>query len=193
MNLVKCVTFSAIFFIVIFAAPFAYAIPSFKTQDTQEQSLPAVLKADEIDGDKVTNIMTATGNVEVKKGVSVIYADQISYNKDQKTIRAIGHVKVKDLEIGNMWASEAEVKDDFSSGKFFNSEMVFSDGSYFTSPNIERKTPLVTVLKSPIFSFCPNDKIAADPELAGKKWDFASIRSTTTTIDREKQSIRSFN
>lgn len=167
------------------------AFPSLK--QSNEQNLPAVLKADEIDGDRVTNILTATGNVEVSKGNSIIFADQMTYNKDNKTIRAIGNVKIKNIEVGNMFAKTAEVKDDFSSGTFTDIRMVFLDGSYLSAPEIERKTPFITVLESPIYSLCPNEDIAKDNNLAGQERDFASIKSTETTIDREKSIMKSRN
>jgi LPS-assembly protein len=177
------------FFLLFFAAQNSWALPSFKKNS--QASLPAILKADTIDGDKLTNVITANGNVEVSTDGSVIYADQLTYSKNDKTIRAIGNVKIKDFEIGNVRAKEAEVKDDFSSGMFTDSKIVFNDGSYLSSPKIDRKTPLVTVLKNPIYSICPSPEISLNNELAGKKRDMASIKSSSTVIDRDKQVMRS--
>lgn len=183
--------FAAIFLLLFLAATKSFALPSFKSADKNKQELPAVLKADEVDGDRVTNTLIASGNVEVSKGNSILYSDKATYNKDNKTIRAIGHVRVKNIEVGFLNAKEAEMKDDFSKGKFIDSQMVFNDGSYLSSPEINRQTPLVTVLDHPIYSICPNDEIAADTLLAGKKRDFASITSSKTTIDREKGVMKS--
>jgi LPS-assembly protein len=152
--------------------------------------LPAVLKADHVDGDQVTKVITATGNVEVTKGTSVVYADQISYDQNGKTIKAIGNVKIKNLEVGNLKASNAEIQDNFSSGKFFDSRIFFNDGSYLFSPQIDRKSPEVTVLQKPIFSICPNPEIAANNELAGQKRDMFLIKSSEMTIDRNEEKIK---
>lgn len=172
-----------------FVAENSWALPSLKK--TQRESPPAVLKADQVDGDRVENTLTATGNVEVTKGTSTVYADKVIYEKNGGIIRAIGDVKIKDIEVGNVLATKAEIKDDFSSGKFFNSKLIFNDGSYLTSPKIERKTPLITVLQEPIFSVCPNPEISANNALAGQKRDFFSIKSSETTIDREEDVMRS--
>jgi len=189
MNFLRRIQFLLPFFAVSFVAQNSWAIPSIKKN--KDNSTQAVLKADEIDGDQKTKTLTAIGNVEVTKGTSAIYADKVTYNKNGGMIRAFGHVKIKDLEVGNIRASNLEIKDDFSSGKFYDSKMIFTDGSYLESPEINRQTPFVTVLKNPIFSICPNPEIAADNELAGKERDFASIKSTITTIDREQQVIKS--
>jgi LPS-assembly protein len=166
----------------------SWAIPVLKkNQNTSPVSPPAILKADEVTGDQINNILIASGNVEIVKGSAIIYADQITYNKNGGLIRAIGNVKIKNIEIGNVKATSAEIKDDFSSGKFLDTKMIFNDGSYLISPEIERKTPLITILQNTTFSICPNPQIIINNDLAGKKRDFFSIKSRTTTIDREKQ------
>ncbi len=149
-----------------------------------------ILKADEIDGDRVRNIMTASGNVEVTRDGSVVYADQIIYDKGGAKIRALGHVRVKNLEIGNMLAKEAEMKDDFSKGTFLESRIFFNDGSYLFASRMDREDPMTTTLYSSVFSICPNEEISKDNTLAGKTWDFASLKSSKTVIDRKDGKIR---
>jgi LPS-assembly protein len=177
------------FLLVLFIAENSLALPNFKKN--QKETLPAILKADEVDGDQETNIINAKGNVEVSKGPSVIYADKMIYEKNGGIIRAIGNVKIKDFEIGNVRATKAEVKDDFISGKFFESQIIFNDGSYLASPEINRKNALTTVLDHPIFSICPNPEISADNLLVGKKRDLITISSKQTTIDRVENVMKS--
>ncbi len=184
MNSGRRLTFLLPFSIAIFCATSSFALPNFKKN--QQSSIPAVLKADFVDGDQQNNTLTATGNVEVKKGTSVVYADKMVYEKNNGKIRAIGDVKIKDIEVGNVFAATAEFKEDFSSGKFFDSKIVFNDGSYLISPEIDRQDPLITVLQKPIFSFCPNPNISSDNSIAGTKPDLLSIKSKQTTIDRKE-------
>jgi LPS-assembly protein len=179
----------SLFIVTLFAAPQAFAIPYFNKSN--DQSAPAVLKADEVSGDRNTNTLVATGNVEVTKGLSVVYADEVNYEKNGGIVRAIGNVRVRNIEVGNIRATKAEIKDDFSSGKFYDSKLFFNDGSYLAAPKITRKTPLITVLTDPVYSICPNPEISANNSIAGKKRDFVSITSTETTIDREENVMRS--
>ncbi|MBP7710226.1 MAG: LPS-assembly protein LptD [Rickettsiales bacterium] len=189
MNSRRKATFLLQLLAAFFVAENSLALPNFKKN--QKETLPAILKADEVDGDQATNTLNATGNVEVSKGPSVIYADKMIYEKNGGIIRAIGNVKIRDLEIGNVRATKAEVKDDFASGKFFESQIIFTDGSYLTSPEINRKNAITTVLDHPIFSICPNPEISADNSQAGKKRDMISISSKQTTIDRQDDVMRS--
>lgn len=189
MNSRRQATFLSLLLAAFFIAENSFAIPVF--QKGHKETLPAILKADEVDGDQATNTITASGNVEVSKGTSVIYSDKAVYEKNGGIIRAIGNVKIKDFEVGNIRATQAEVKDDFSSGKFLESQVIFTDGSYLTSPEIDRKNPLITVLQRPIFSICPNPEISSNNELAGKKRDLFSIKSRQTTIDREENVMKS--
>jgi LPS-assembly protein len=149
--------------------------------------LPAVLKADNVEGDKNSNSLNATGNVEVARENSIIYADQIFYYKNEALFKAVDNVKIKNIEIGNVKSTKAEIKEDFSSGIFLDSTLILNDGSYLISPKIERHNPEVTSLKSSIYSICPNPEISQNNDLAGKKKDMISIKSDNFVIDRKEE------
>ncbi len=182
----------SLFFLIFFAAFIffnkANAIPSVSASNTP--SAPTTIKADTIDGDKISNVLTANGNVELDKGNNKVYADQIIYDKSGGNIKANGNVKANNVEIGKVKAKEAVIKDDFSSGTFTESKMIFNDGSYMTSPQIDRKTPEITVLQKAIYSICPSPEISLNNDLAGEKRDMASIKSKSTTIDRTQNVAR---
>ncbi len=182
-------SFIAIFLSLVLTDSDAYAALA-KPNSKNKESLPSVLKADNVEGDQLTNLMKATGNVELRRDNSIVNADEMIYDKNSGWVRAIGNIKIKNIELGNVVASDAKIKDDFSSGVFSNSTMVMIDGSYLKSPEIDRVTPEVTVLKSSIYSICPNSEISADNSLAGKKRDMFSIKSQTTTIDRGQQNFK---
>ena len=166
----------------------AFALPAFKKS---KSSGNAILKADRVDGDRVNNVIIARGNVEVSKDSSVIYTDELFYYQNKQTMRGVGNVRVKNIEVGNILASEATMKDDFSSGEFIDASLIFNDGSYLKSPKIQRNNPTKTTLYKSFYSLCPNDDIAADNKLAGKNRDMAAISSSKTTIDREDNMMRS--
>jgi len=191
-NTSKVLAITSLFFCAIFFAANSWAIPNLKS-GTKDSNLSSILKADEVHGDQVSKVLVATGHAELSKGMSVIYADEMLYDKNGKMVRAIGNVKVKNLEIGNMFATKGEMKEDFSSGSFFDTKMIFSDGSYLTSPRVDRETAEITVLRSSVFSICPNDEIVADNSFAGEKRDFVSIKSSKTTIDRHDSVMKMNN
>ncbi len=180
--------YCAAFLFLILIAKNSFAIPAFK--QNKSSGIASVLKADQVDADRNENVLIAKGNAELRNDNNVIFADRMTYSKDKKIIRAIGNVKMKNFEIGNLLSSEAEVKDDFSSAKFLNSEIVFQDGSYLKSPEIDRETATSTTLYNSTFSLCPDEDIAADNSLAGKGFDMAVISSTRNNINKAENMMR---
>lgn len=169
----------------------AFALVNFKT--TKQSNLPAILKAKIVSGDQINGDINAKGNVEISKDYNVIYADEVNYNKNTKIIKAFGNVKIKNLEIGYVLSPKIEIKDDFSVGDFFDARVFFIDGSYLFSKKMSRLSKEKTSLKKSIFSICPNEEIVKDNSKAGSIFDFATISSTTSTIDRENNNLSSWN
>jgi len=168
----------------------AFALVNFKTTKSE---LPAVLKANIVSGDQITGDINAKGNVEISKESNIIYANEVTYNKNTKIIKAFGDVKIKNLEIGYVLTPRIEIKDDFSSGDFFDARVFFVDGSYLFSKKMSRLSKEKTSLKKSIFSICPNEEIVKDNSKAGSFFDFVTISSTTSTIDRENNNLSSWN
>ncbi len=180
-------------FLLIFLTQYAeaFALVNFKT--TKESGLPAVLKAKIVSGDQIKGEINANGNVEISKDSNIIYADEASYNKNTKIIKAFGNVKIKNLEIGYVLSPKIEIKDDFSVGDFFDAKVFFVDGSYLFSKKMSRLSKEKTSLKKSIFSICPNEEIVKDNSKAGSIFDFATISSTTSTINRGDNNFSSWN
>ena len=180
-------------FLLIFLTQYAeaFALVNFKT--TKESGLPAVLKAKIVTGDQIKGEINANGNVEISKDSNIIYADEASYNKNTKIIKAFGNVKIKNLEIGYVLSPKIEIKDDFSVGDFFDAKVFFVDGSYLFSKKMSRLSKEKTSLKKSIFSICPNEEIVKNNAKAGSIFDFATISSTTSTINREDNNFSSWN
>jgi LPS-assembly protein len=153
------------------------------------QQLLSILKANNISGDQVTNIITATGDAELTRGNSAVFADQMSYDKNGGVIRAIGNVRIKNIEIGKARANEAEMKQDFSTATFINSTIFLDDGSYLKSPKIDHISKTKTILRNPIYSICPNIEIAENNDAAGLKRDLFTITSNQTLINKDDDTI----
>lgn len=182
--------YQKLIFILSFLISFnAFALPK-ASGVKSDPNAQTVLRADQIDADKIENSIVASGNVEITRETTIVKAQEVIYNKNGATIRAIGNVKIKNLEIGDMYAREAEMKDDFSKGSFFDSKIFFNDGSYLFATRIDRQDENTSILHKSIFSICPNDEIKSDYAKAGKVSDLASLRSSKTTIDRKEGKIK---
>ena len=180
-------------FLLIFFTQYAEAFALINPKTVKKSDLPAILKANIVEGDQINGEINAKGNVEISKDSNLVYADEVNYNKNTKIIKASGNVKIKNLEIGYVLAPKAEIKDDFSTGDFYDSRVFFIDGSYLFSRKMSRLSPQKTELKKSIFSICPNDEIVNDKNKAGMIFDFATISSTTSSIDRENNNFSSWN
>jgi LPS-assembly protein len=179
--------------LLIFLTQYAEAFALINFKATKQSNLPAILKAKIVSGDQINGDINAKGNVEITKDSNVIYADEVNYNKNTKIIKAFGNVKIKNLEIGYVLSPRIEIKDDFSVGDFFDARVFFVDGSYLFSKKMSRLSQEKTSLKKSIFSLCPNEEIVQDNSKAGSIFDFATISSTTATIDKENNNLSSWN
>jgi len=175
---------------LIFPCFDAQALVNAKVKKTD---LPAVLKADIVSGDQIKGEIKASGNVEISKDSSVIYANQVVYNRNSKIIAGEGNVRIKNLEVGTVFTPQFQIKDDFSQGDFFDARVFFVDGSYLFSKKMSRLSAEETQLKSLTFSICPNEEIANDNQKAGKIFDFVAIKSSTATIDKADNKLSSWN
>ena len=146
-----------------------------------------VLKADNISGNQVNKKIIATGNVEVIRSPYSLKAEEAIY--ENKTISAFGKVVINNLEVGKVLAKQAEVADNFKTGIFSSANILFNDGSYIFSSEINRQANDITNLKNPTFSICPNPDIATNNQLAGKLADLITIKSNFASIDRLKNSF----
>ena len=180
---------SLILTIFFSSSSISYAVPSF--DKNSKNSSPAVLKADEVTGNRAEEKLTAIGNVELQKGSAVLNADKVVYHKKSQIIDVIGDFKVKDLEVGKLFGNDATIKDDFNSGEFLDAKIVFEDGSYLKSKKVVRVDALKSELTKPNYSVCPNPIISENKGIAGEKRDFFSITSKETVIDKEEELIKS--
>ncbi len=146
-----------------------------------------ILKADNISGNKTNTKLTATGNVEAIRPPYSLKAKEAIY--ENKTISAFGEVVINNLEVGKVFAKQAEVADNFKTGIFSSANILFNDGSYIFSSQINRQENDITTLKNPIFSICPNPDIALNNQLAGKIANLITIKSNSASIDRLKNSF----
>ncbi|MBL6665203.1 MAG: LPS-assembly protein LptD, partial [Rickettsiales bacterium] len=152
----------------------SYAVPAIKKQ---KNTAPALLKAKTVEGNRIRNEIVAIGDVEISKGTSVLYADKIIYDQNNKELNVIGEFRADDFEVGNLYGKDAFVKDDLSQGEFFNTKIVFNDGSYLKSSKIKKESIVKTKLQTPIYSICPDPLIVEDNKTAGDKTSFVSIKS----------------
>jgi len=156
---------------------------------SESSSLPIKITADKINGDANSNQINASGNVELIRNNAIIYADKAIYDKNKKWFEVKNNIKIQNIEVGNVYAESAEIKEDFSTGSFNNAQIIINNGSFLISPRIKRENKNVTILEKAIISLCPNPQIDIENKLQKFDKDLVSIDSSTIKINKEESSL----
>ncbi len=164
-------------------------IKSQNNSKTEPSSLPIKIIADRIDGDANSNKINASGNVELLRNNAIIYADKVIYDKNTNRFEVKNNIKIQNIEVGNVYAESAEMKEDFSAGSFNNAQIIINNGSFLISPKIIRENKNVTILEKAIISLCPNPLIDIENKLEKFDKDLISIDSSTIKIDKKESSL----
>ena len=77
---------------------------------------PTLILADEMQYDENTQIITATGNVEIEREGSILLADEVVYNQETDTATANGNVTLVDDDGTVMFFEQAEITGDLKEG-----------------------------------------------------------------------------
>ncbi len=164
-------------------------IKSQSNSKTEPNSLPIKIIADKIDGDANSSKINASGNVELLRNNAIIYADKVIYDKNTNRFEVKDNIKIQNIEVGNVYAESAEMKEDFSAGSFNNAQIIINNGSFLISPKITRENKNVTILEKAIISLCPNPLIEIENKLEKFDKDLISIDSSTIKIDKKESSL----
>ena len=111
------------------AAPAQTLIDTPRAGDTGiSENQPALITADELVYEDELGIITASGNVEIAQGRSVLLADSVSYNQNTEIVIASGNVSLLN-DNGDVYFSEyAELTGDLQEGFIQGIRGLMSDG-----------------------------------------------------------------
>lgn len=166
------------------------AVPKFNAS-SKEQAEKSILKAKSITGNKKTNEIFAEGEVEVQNGQTTVTADKAYYNRNEGRIEVEGNVNLNDEDFGDLYSSKLQAKENLSSGKFAQTDIILSDGSYITADEVLKQNPQTYILQSPIFSICPDEEILQDKSKArDAKSELITIAAKNIKLDKENERIK---
>ncbi|MGE3770115.1 MAG: LPS-assembly protein LptD [Bdellovibrionales bacterium] len=96
--------------------------------------------ADRVEFNEQTNVMTASGNVEITNSNHVVKADKLVYDVNAKRIIASGNVAEIEPTGDILFADEADLTDDFGNGFARNVSLLLADNSRMTGRAAQRRT-----------------------------------------------------
>lgn len=171
----RAIALSTIFLLGLTSTSFA--------QTKQQLNEPILLHADELNFDKESNIITATGNVEVFQEKEVLTADNLSYNRNLDQITATGNV-VWQRETGDVFfGSYTELKDRMKDGIIREFRGLLIDESRLAANLGKRKNGNETQMDQAVYSPC---KVCKDTPDKAPLWQ---IKSETALWDEENHDI----
>ncbi|MFW0777722.1 MAG: LPS-assembly protein LptD [Rickettsiales bacterium] len=146
---------------------------------------PVLLTATQMDYDQQNNIVTATGNVEVTQGQTVLLADKLVYDQFNNQVKAIGNVSMMDASGSVVFAEEVQLKDDMHAGVIRQFKARLSDDSLFVAAQANKLDEDVTELTRAVYSPC---KVTCDEDSVGHDpmWQ---LRASTVRVDEEEQLV----
>lgn len=153
------------------------------SQTAEDIDRLALLRADTMDYDPATSIVTATGHVEINYKQQTLRAERVIYNQKTDVVVAEGNVVLIDKDGNVVFADRVELKDQMRDGTVNKINMLLSDNSRVAAVEGERKNEKTTVLRKAVFSPC---------DICEKKPDKAplwQIKARRVIHDQEKKEI----
>lgn len=156
------------------------SIPNIPQQQYEDTVL---IEADEMVHDKATDVVTASGNVEVTSDSQVLMADSIVYNRAAKTVQATGNVSLLQPDGQVLFADSMVLSDDFADAVGETVRLLLEENARVAANSGTRSAANRTVLKKAVYTVC--DVCEEDPS-SSPLWQ---IRSFNVIHDKEKKRV----
>ena len=124
------------------------------------QRNPIQLHAKSVLYDQHSQIVIATGQVEIIQGKHVLIADQVQYNLRTDTVLASGNISVLDPNGDVLFADSAELTEGLRQGFISSIRVLLADKSRLAANEAHRNVDGYTVMNKAVFSscqLCPNE------------------------------------
>lgn len=141
-----------------------------------------ILKADQFEENRDTNVVTASGNVEIRVGLRTLKADRVIYDRMTQTVRAQGHVQITDANGQVQFADEIEADEDFRNGFATRFSARLGEQGLVTASSAIRTDGVRNSLEQVVFTNCEIcEEKGSEPTWA--------LRARRATLDQEEQMI----
>ena len=137
-----------IFFIII-----ALFCLQAKAEDVRIENSVLISAGEIIYNDNI-QVINAFGDVEIAKGETIVWADEVTYNKAQNIVIAKGNITFKDADGNVSYGSDMEFNNDMETGFIRSPQGRLIDDTRIAGSMGERKSPTITTLKNAVYSPC---------------------------------------
>lgn len=135
-----------VFFFLFFVLCNIFCVPSSLASTTIESGT--------LEYDAKTSTYTATGKVNIQRGLTTIEADEVIYNEKTSDVSAKGNVKYNDPDV-TIKAARAEINLDAKTGRLYEAEIFSKKDNYHISGSVvEKKSEKEYTLDRASFTTC---------------------------------------
>ncbi len=148
-----------------------------------DKETPVDLKADHLEHDEDTGVVTASGHVELVQGARVLRADTISYNLNTDKVTAKGNIVLSEPNGDVHFADEVELSDEMSNGFVRGFQSYLAEGGHFTAEEGERINEKLIVMRKATYTPCECE----GDEDGNPTWQ---IRADEVSVNEEDHKVR---
>ena len=142
-----------------------------------------LITAQQMHSDSDTNIMTATGKVEIVRGDYVLHADKVTYNQNTGVMVAEGHVALL-MPTGEVEFSEhQEITGDMKQAFAENAGILFPDNSRMAATTMQRYEGRYSLANQASYTAC---NVCRENPDQPPMWQ---MRATSITHDNDEHEI----
>lgn len=167
------------------AAQAAPAAPSSAPATTQGGEETIGFSADSVSYDDATDVVTASGNVELDREAWRLRADQVVWNRGTGRVTANGNVALTSPQGDTAYGDSVELTDTLRDGVVENLLVVFTEGGRLAATRGERLANGDMALERATYSPCPITDDQGCPR--NPSWQ---VRAARVYYDREEGRVR---
>ena len=123
-------------------------------KQVNENKIPVLLKADEVEYDRELSLVVARGNVELIQGKRILTAQTVTYNQKDDLMSASGDVAILSPEGDVVFADHAEITGDFKNGIADNIRLLLADNSRAVAFSGRMSNGKITKLRRGVYTPC---------------------------------------
>ncbi|WP_324739943.1 LPS assembly protein LptD [Tsuneonella sp. CC-YZS046] len=120
----------------------------------RQPAQPIAFEADQVEFNSNTNVVTASGEVILRRGDQLVEADSVSWNRDTGRIVANGDIRFTDEDGNKLYTESLELTDELRAGAMSSLLIVFAEGGRLAAQAGDRADSGTVTLTDAAYSGC---------------------------------------
>lgn len=165
------------------AVPTGPAPADAATTPAPVQSGPIAFEADQVSYGYDAEVVTATGNVVLRRGGQSVRADKVTWDRKSGKILATGNIRLVDADGNQLYTDQVELTDELKAGAMQNLLIALRDGGRLAAMTGERGANGKIVLRRAAYSGCAVEDDQGCPR--NPTWEVVASRVVYDPDQRE--------